>query len=151
MLRINSSEEIVVVDNTEVPTRPNTRSRVENPLFQSESFRTSIHIIIISNPSYVPLTVCDLYRNPGVSPDQHMVSQMPEMFVTYMVPLDHFSGTTSSVTAVSSQLLVGSHFILPLQMAHTIMVPQATTISIGNVVVTQDPCLHSIRHCVSKK
>jgi hypothetical protein len=66
-----------------------------------------------------------------------MASQMPEMFVTYMVPLDHFTGTTSSVTVVSDQFLVGSHSILPLQMAHSTTVPRAMTISTENVVITQ--------------
>jgi hypothetical protein len=68
-----------------------------------------------------------------------MASQMPETSVTYTVPLDHFTGTTSNVTTVSDQLLVGSHSILPLQMAHSTMVPQATTVSTGNVVITQAP------------
>jgi hypothetical protein len=85
------------------------------------------------------LTVRDLYDNLGASPDQPMASQMPETSVTYTVPLDHFTGTTSSVTTISDQLLVGSHSILPLQMAHSIMVPQATTFSTGNVVITQAP------------
>jgi hypothetical protein len=36
LLQMNSSREIVFVDNTEVPTEPNVGSRVDNPLFQSE-------------------------------------------------------------------------------------------------------------------
>ena len=51
-----------------------------------------------------------------------MASQIPEMSVAYTIPLDHFTSTTNSVTIVSDQLLVGSHSILPLQMAHSIMV-----------------------------
>jgi hypothetical protein len=39
-LWMNSLREIVVVDNIEVPTGPNTGSGVDDPLFQSESFRT---------------------------------------------------------------------------------------------------------------
>jgi hypothetical protein len=139
IIRMNSSREIVVVDNIEVPTGPNARSGVEDPLFQSESFRTLAHTVETSNPSSIPLTVRDLYDNLGVSPDQPMASQMLEMFVTYTVPLDHFTGTTSSVTVFLDQLLVGSHLILPLRMAHSIMVPQATRVSNGNVVVTQAP------------
>jgi hypothetical protein len=139
MLWMNSSREIVVFDNTEVPTRPNVGSRVEDPLFQSESFRTPVHTVEISNPSSIPLTVHDLYENLGSSPDRPMASQMPETYVTYTVPLDHFTGTTSSATVVPDQLLVGSHSIIPLQRAHSIMVPQATMVSTGNVVVTQAP------------
>jgi hypothetical protein len=59
------------------------------------------------------------------------------MSVTYTIPLDHFTDTTSNVTTISNHLLVGSHSILPLQMAHSTMVPRAKTISTGNVVVTQ--------------
>jgi hypothetical protein len=136
---MNSSKEIVVVDNTEVPTRTNEVSGVEDPLFQSESFRTPTHIVGTSNPSSIPLTICDLYGNLGVSSNQPMASQMLETYVTYMVPFDHFTGTTNNVTIISDQLLVGSHSILPLQMTHSIMVLQATTISTRNVVITQVP------------
>jgi hypothetical protein len=66
-----------------------------------------------------------------------MASKMHETSITYTIPLDHFTVTTSSVTVVSDQFLVGSHLILPLQMAHSTMVPQATTVSIENVVITQ--------------
>jgi len=76
MLQMNSSREIVVVDDTEVPTRPNARSGVEDPLFQSESFRTSAHIVETSNHSSIPLTVCDLYDNLEVSLNKPMESQM---------------------------------------------------------------------------
>jgi hypothetical protein len=85
------------------------------------------------------LTVRDLYNNLGAIPDQPMASQMLDMSVTYTIPLDHFIGTTSSVTTVPDQLLVGSHSILPLQMAHSIMVLQATTVSTRNVVISQAP------------
>jgi hypothetical protein len=90
-------------------------------------------------PSSIPLTVRDLYGNLGVSPDRPMASQVPEMFVTYTVPLDHFTGTTSSVTTIPDQLLIGSHSIPTLQMAHSTMVPQATMIPTGNVVISQAP------------
>jgi hypothetical protein len=135
---MNSLGEIIVVDNTKVPTRPNAGSGVEDPLFQSDSFRTLTHTVGTSNPGSIPLTLCDLYGNLGVSPDQPMTSQIPKTSITYTVPLDHFTGTTSSVTTISDQLLVGSHLILPLQMAHS-MVPRATMVSTRNVVVTQAP------------
>jgi hypothetical protein len=136
---MNSSGEIVVVDNTEVPTGPNAGSGVDDPLFQSESFRTPTHMAGIFNPSSTPSTVRDIYGNLGVSPDQPMASQIPETSVTYTVPLDHFTGTTSNVTTVSDQLLVGSHSILPLQMAHSIVVPQATIIHTRHTVISQAP------------
>jgi hypothetical protein len=135
---VNLSRYIVNVDDTEVPTGPNTGSEVEDPLFQSESIRTPAHTIKTSDFGSVPLIVRDLYGNLGASPNQPMASQMPRTSVTYTVPLDHFTDTTTSVTTVSNQLLVGSHLILPLQMAHYI-VPQATTTFTGNVVVTEAP------------
>jgi hypothetical protein len=73
-----------------------------------------------------------------MSYNQPMALQMPETSITYMVPLDHFTGMINNVTAVLDQLLVGSHSILPLQITHSTMVPQAMTISVGNVVITQD-------------
>jgi hypothetical protein len=99
----------------------------------------STHTAGIFNPSSAPSLVRDIFGNLGVSSNQPMASQMPEMYVTYTVPLDHFTGTTSNVTIVSNQLLVGSHSILPLQMAHSTMVPHAMTVSTRNVVITQDP------------
>jgi hypothetical protein len=54
-LRMNSLREIVVVDNSKVPTRPNTGSGVDDPLFQSESLRTPAHTAGIFNPSSTPL------------------------------------------------------------------------------------------------
>jgi hypothetical protein len=136
---MNSSGEIVIVENIGVPTGPNAGSGVDDPLFPSESFRTSTHTVGVVNPSSTPLTVRDIYDNLGVSLDQPMASQMPEMFVTYTIPLDHFTGTTSSFTDVSDQLLVGSHLILPLYMAHSSMVPQTTMVSTINVVINQYP------------
>jgi hypothetical protein len=85
------------------------------------------------------LTVRDLYGNLGASPDRPTTSQVPETSVTYMVPLDHFTGTTSNVTTISNQILIGSHSIPTLQMAHSTMVPQATVIPTKNVVVSQAP------------
>ena len=74
MLRMNSSREIVFVDNIEVPTGPNAGSGVEDPLFQSESFRTPSHTIRNSNPSFIPLIVHDLYDNLIMSPNRPMAS-----------------------------------------------------------------------------
>jgi hypothetical protein len=64
---MNSSGEIVVVENTEVPTGPNAGSGVDDPLFQSESFRTPTHTAGIFNPSSAPSSVRDLYGNLGAS------------------------------------------------------------------------------------
>jgi hypothetical protein len=136
---MNSLGEIVVVENTEVSTGPNTGSGVDDPLFQSESFRTPAHTVGIFNPHSAPSSVRDLFGTLGTSSNQPMALQMLETFVTYTIPLDHFTGMTSNVTIVSDQFLLGSHSILPLQMAHSTTVPQATTVSTRNVVITQSP------------
>jgi hypothetical protein len=82
LLQMNSSRELVIVNNTRVPTGPNAESGVDDPLFQSESFRTPAHTARIFNPSSSPMIVRDLYGNLGSSPDQPMASQIPEMFIT---------------------------------------------------------------------
>jgi hypothetical protein len=97
---MNSSEEIVVVDNTKVPTRPNARSGVDDPLFQSESFRTPAHTVGIFNLSSAPSSVRDLFGALGTSSNQPMASQMPETSVTYTITLDHFTGMTNNVTTI---------------------------------------------------
>jgi hypothetical protein len=71
--------------------------------------------------------------------NQPMASHTPVTSTSYTVPLDHFTGTTSNVVTVSHQLLVGSHTILPLQLANSTMVPQATHVSFGSAVITQAP------------
>jgi hypothetical protein len=136
---MNSLGEIVVLENIVIPIGPNMGSGVDDPLFQSESFRTPPHTTRIFNPSYAPSIVHNIYGNLGVIPDQPMASQMPKRSITYMVPLDHFTCMTSNFTTFSDQLLVGSYSILPLHMAHSIMAPQSTTIPTENVVITQDP------------
>jgi hypothetical protein len=136
---MNSSEEIIVVDNTKIPTGANTGSGVEDPLFPSEPFRTSAHTVGTYGFGSIPLTVRDRYGNLGASPDRTMASQVPEMYVTYTIPLDHFTCTTNNVTTIPDQLLIGSHLIPTLQMAHSNMVPHATMIPNGNVVISQAP------------
>jgi hypothetical protein len=112
-LWMNSSREIFVVESTGVPIGPNVGSGVEYPLFPSESFRTPAHTAGVFNPSFIPLTVCDIYDNLGASPDQPMASQIPKTFVTYTIPLDNFIGTTSSVSLFQTNCwLVLTRFLL---------------------------------------
>jgi hypothetical protein len=119
---MNSLVEIVVVENIELPTGPTTGYGVDNPLFHSESFRTLTHTARIFNPSSSHSSGHDIFGALGTSSNQTMASQMSDTYVTYMIPLDHFTGTTSKVVTVSDQLLVGSHSIIPLQIAHSTMV-----------------------------
>jgi hypothetical protein len=52
-----------------------------------------------------------------------MESHTPVTSTAYIVPLNHFTGTTIIFFIVLDQLLVGSHTILPLQLASSTMVP----------------------------
>jgi hypothetical protein len=54
---INSSGDVVVEDYTRIPTGPHTESGVDDPPFQSESFRTLVHTAGIFNPSSQSLSV----------------------------------------------------------------------------------------------
>jgi hypothetical protein len=113
-LWMNSLGELVVDENIEVPTGPNAESGVDDPLFQSESFITPLHTAGIFNLRSVPVRSIwgtaghDIFDTLGKSHNQPMASQMPETSVTYTIPLDHFTGTTSNVVTVLDQLLVFS-------------------------------------------
>jgi hypothetical protein len=139
-LSIKSSGDIVVEDYTRIPVGPHTESGVDDPFFQSESFRTLVHMAGKFDPSSSS-PVCSLWRTSwrqdifeklGMShlcqrtSNQPMASHTPVTSTAYTVPLDHFTGTTSNVVIVSDQLLVGSHTILPLQLTSSNLVPQVT-------------------------
>jgi hypothetical protein len=134
---VNSSGEVFVIEDTEVPTGPHAGIEVEDPFFQSESFKTSTHTVGTSSFGYVPLTIRDLYGNLGASPDRPMASQVPEMSVSYTIPLNHFTGMTSNAITVADQLLIGSHSNPTIQMAHSTMVPHVATIPTENVTSSQ--------------
>jgi hypothetical protein len=122
---MNSSGELVV-DTYGIPTGPHTGPGAENPLWTTDIFRIP------------PRTVRDLY-DLGVGPDTPVISQLPETSVTYTIPLDHFSGTTSNITVIPDTQSVGPSSNFSLQMAHSTMVPHVTTIPTRNVVVNQAP------------
>jgi hypothetical protein len=130
---VNRSGEVVFIEDIKVPTRPNARSRVEDPFFQSEPLRTMTHTLGTSRFGSIPLIVRDLYGNLGVSLDQPMASQVHETSVSYTMPLNHFSGMMSNVIIVADQLLIGSHSNPTIQMAHSTMVPHVSTILTENV------------------
>jgi hypothetical protein len=138
--------DIVAEDYTRIPIGPYTESGVDNPPFQSKSFRTLVHNTGIFNPSSVPIrsfwrtsSEHDIFDKLGMSPNQPMSSHTPVNSTAYIVPLDHFTGMTSNVVTVSDQLLVGSHTIHPLQLTSSIMVPQVTHVSTRSLVITQAP------------
>jgi len=149
--RINSSGYVVVEDYIGIPIGPHTESSVDDLLFQSESFRTLVHTTGHFDPSsFVPIHSLwrnssgqDIFEKLGMShlhqrtSNQPMVSHMHVTSTSYMVPLDHFTGTASNFVTFLDQLLVDSHTILPLQLASSTMVPQATHVSTRSVVITQ--------------
>jgi hypothetical protein len=146
LLRINSLGDIVIEYYTEIPTGPHAQSGVGDMLFQSETFRTLVHTAIIFNLSSFPIRSLwrtssghDIFDKLGMSPNQPMGSHMPLNFTAYTVPLDHFTSTANNVVTISDQLLVGSHTILPLELANSTMVPQATHVSFGSAIIIQAP------------
>jgi len=83
--------------------------------------------------------VQDLYDNLGVGPNTPVISQLPETFVTYMIPLDHFAGTNSSITVGPDTQSGCSISTFSLHMAHSTMVPHIMIITTRNLVVNQAP------------
>jgi len=51
---MNSSGDLVIDENIEVPIGPNVDSGVDDPLFQSASFTTPVHTTGIFNPNSSP-------------------------------------------------------------------------------------------------
>jgi hypothetical protein len=121
---LNSSGELVV-DTYGIPTGPLTGTKNEDPFWTTDIFRT-------------PTTVRDLYSS-GAGADIPVVSELPETSATYTIPLDHFASTTCYLFVGSDTQSIGPSSTIPLQMAHSTMVPHAMTIPTGNTVVTQDP------------
>jgi hypothetical protein len=118
LLQINSSRDLVVDEYIEVLTGPNVEFSVVDPHLQSESFRTLVHTAGIFNPSSVP--VRPFWRTSSghniFDKMAFLASQTSVSYSTYIIPLYHFTGTNSDIIIVSDQLLIGSHFIIPLQI-----------------------------------
>jgi hypothetical protein len=81
----------------------------------------------------------DIFDKLGMSPNQPMGSHTPMTSTAYTIPLDHFTSMANNVVTILDQLLVGSHTILPLQLANSTMVPQAMHVSNGRIIISQDP------------
>ena len=78
-------------------------------------------LLELFNPSSVPVRSFwrtssghNIFDKLGMRPNQPMSSHTLITSTSYIVPLDHFAGTTSNVVTVSDPLLVGTHTILPL-------------------------------------
>jgi hypothetical protein len=57
--------------------------------------------------------VWEIYGS-GAGVDIPVVPQLPETFITYMITLDHFSGTTSNITVIPNIDSVGPNLTLSL-------------------------------------
>jgi hypothetical protein len=97
---------------------------VDDPPFQSESFRILVHIVGIFNPSSVLVPSFqrtssrhNIFDKLGMSPNQPMSSHTPITSTSYTVPLDHFTGMTSNF-ATSSDPVVGWYSYNPSSPAH---------------------------------
>jgi hypothetical protein len=82
--------------------------------------------------------VRDLYES-GESVDIPVVSQIPAVSVTYIVPPNQFSGPTNHITVILDTQSIGPSLTFSLHMAHSTMVPHVMTIPTKNVVVSQAP------------
>jgi hypothetical protein len=80
----------------------------------------------------------DLYGS-GVGVDIPAISELPKTSATYTIPLDHFNSTTCYLFVGSDTQSVSPSSTIPTQMSLSTMVPHATTIPIGNIVITQAP------------
>jgi hypothetical protein len=97
LLQINSSGDIVAEEYIEIPTGPHTESGVDDPFFQSESFRTPVHTVGNFDPStpgpsrtlWRTSSGQDIFDKLGMShlrsrtPNQPMASQTPVNSTTY--------------------------------------------------------------------
>jgi hypothetical protein len=114
ILRLNSSGELVV-QTSGIPTRPFAGPEGQDPFWTTDIFRTPPH------------TVRDLFGS-GVGADISVEPELPETSDTDTIPLDHSPSTTAYIFIGSDTQSVGPSSTIPLQMAHSTMVPNATTI-----------------------
>jgi hypothetical protein len=118
VLQLNSTGEFVVVNPSDIPTGSHQNPLVDDPFWTAD---------IVRSP---PRLVRDLYGT-GEGADAP---------ISYTVPLNHFTGTTTFTATPPVGLnipSVGPRPTLPLQTAHSTMVPHIPTIPAGNAVVNQ--------------
>jgi hypothetical protein len=118
VLQLNSAGEFFVVNPSDIPIGSHSNPLVDDPFWTTD---------IVRNP---PCMVWDLY-GAGIGVDAP---------ITYTVPLNHFTSTTTFSTTSSigpNKSSVGPRSTFSLQMAHSTMVPHVPTIPAGNAVVSQ--------------
>jgi hypothetical protein len=85
-----------------------------------------------------PRIVRDLYGS-GAGADIPAIPKLPETSSILTVSLGHFSSTTAYLFAGSEAQLVSPLSTIPFQMTHSTIIPRATTIPSGNIVVNNAP------------
>jgi hypothetical protein len=121
ILRLNSSGELVV-DTSGIPTGITVGLENEDPFWTTDISRTPTS-----------------RRNPPsleAEAEIPVVSDPPETSTSFMIPLDHFNNTTCYFFVGSE---VGPSSTIPLQHAHSTMVPNTTIIPTGNMMASQPP------------
>jgi len=121
-LWMNSARELVVV----------SYGTLTRPFGGDDPFWTTD---IVRSP---PPMMWDLYGS-GVGADIPTIPELLEMSATLSIPVDHFSSTTAYLFIGLDIHSVGLSSTIPLQMAHSTMVPHATTTPTGNIVVNHAP------------
>jgi hypothetical protein len=121
ILRLNSFRELVV-DTSGIPVEVLVGLENEDPFWTTDISRT-----LTSR------------RNPPDSEAEDeilVVSEPPETSTTLRIPLDHFNSTTCYFFIGSE---AGPSSTIPLQRAHSTMVPNTTIIPTGKIVASQPP------------
>jgi hypothetical protein len=121
-LRMNSTGELVVVFSGTL-TRP---FGADDPFWTTD---------IVRSP---PRIVRDLYGS-RVGVDIPAIPELPETSSILTVSLGHFASTTAYLFAGSEAQSVSPRSTIPFQMAHSTILPHATTIPSRNIVVNHAP------------
>jgi hypothetical protein len=120
ILRLNSIGEFFVINPFDIPARSS-----QNPLANDPFWPTDI----VQSP---PCLVRDLYGT----------GEGDNAPFSYTVPPNHFTGTTTftATPPIGPNIpSVGPRSTIPLQTAHSTMVPHIPTIPVDNAVVNQAP------------
>jgi hypothetical protein len=118
ILQLNSTGEFVVVNLSDILIGSHQHPLADDPFWTAD---------IVQSP---PCLVRDLYG----------IGEGVDEPISYTVPLNHFTGTTTFAATPPVGLnipSVGPRPTLPLQTAHSTMVPHILTIPVGNAVVNQ--------------
>jgi hypothetical protein len=120
IFHLNSTGEFVVINPFDIPAESS-----QNPL-ASDPFWT---VDVVWSP---PRLVQDIYG----------IGEGADASFSYIVPPNHFTGTTTFTATPTIGLnisSVGPRTTIPLQTAHSTMALHISTIPVGNAIVNQAP------------